>query len=347
MSSENTDKIIKWTLHDYLSLLIQVFIPLTTILIVLKYPNSETWTADVKLSILGLGLLSPMIIQQIGASNADRTNRKIEARLVEISQRLSRLDPTLEKALTSNNNRIVRFALRRSDELKKLVEYAVNNQRSGLLKPREYYDELDHLADLIKTDKLINGRNFKGEIWAMTSFAPDEWVISDGYENSWMDTLNSLLNMGIETRRICIIPTDLFDAIGQENFSEPNDIKQFPGFMNLLRVYCDSTKLGKQVQKHYLIHASTNKILTQLAGFFAIKLTNGDMHILTGETVDPLGSLSAEALFDDKEIKDFRKICDKFMTDNRLLEKVLLNQAKTSGFLHYLSSKNISLIGNS
>lgn len=342
MNSENLGQQSKWTLLEYLTLFIQVGIPLAAILVVLKYPNSGTWTADVKLSIVGLGLLAPLIIQQIATNNALKKNRSIEARLAEISQKLLQLDPVLQRALTSNNDRIVRFALRRANELKTLVEHAVNNQRSGILKPREYYEELDHLADLIKTDKKVQGRSFRGEIWAMTSFAPDEWVNDDGYEGHWTDTLMSMVEMGIETRRICIVPTQLFEAIGQIEFLEPAGIKEFPGFMKLLRDYYSGSNSGRSAQ-HYIIQDSTNQILTKTAGFFAIKLTAGDMHILTGETVDHLGSLSAEALFNEEEIKSFRKLCDKFMTERHLLENVLKHQAKESGFLSYLASQNVSL----
>lgn len=68
----------------------------------------------------------------------------------------------------------------------------------------------------------------------------------------------------------------------------------------------------KKVTEHYLIRERDNPNLEEIRGFFAIKLTNGDLHILYGETVDSNGALTAKVLFDSGEIQNVRRLCRRF-----------------------------------
>jgi len=261
-----------------------------------------------------------------------------------MDEKLAHFNPILEKVFMSGNERIMRFALRRMDEVNSLIKYATDNQRSGKLKPREYYEELDHLAKLIMDDRKVNRKNFKGEIWAMTSFAPDEWVNDDGYEGAWTDTLKKMVDMGIKTRRLCIVPSGLLKIISDDTFTEPTkaEMPQYSGFIELLKDYYGSGA-NSNTAHHHIIKETTNPELTKIAGFFAIKLTNGEIHILTGETVDKFGSLTAELLFDEKEITKFNSLFMKFMTDRNTLEKVILETAKQNGFIKFLCDIGIKI----
>lgn len=336
----------RWQLSDTINVVVQLAFPVAAILIVHFYPDSSTWSPDVKLSIVGLGLVAPIIIQQITNSIAQNKNETVAAgidgRLEELDDKISHVNPMLERAFVSNNDRIVRFALRRAEEVNALVKYAIDNQRSGNLKPREYYEELDYLSQLIIYDRKIMAEDFRGEIWAMTSFAPDEWIKDDGYEGPWTDTLKAMVDMGIKTRRICIVPSGLIDMIGGESFSVPKEMPQFAGFMKLLRDYY-GTGSRREIARHYIIRDTTNADLTRIAGFFAIKLSSGEMHILTGETIDKFGSLTAEELFNENEIRDFSVLCHKFMTERYALEKVIKDAAKPKGFCEYLSANGVNL----
>jgi hypothetical protein len=336
----------RWQLSDTITVLVQIAVPLTAALIVQFHPDVSKWNEATKLSIIGLGILAPIIIQQItnliAQNKNERTSAIIEARLEDLDKKLSHVNPMLERVFMSNNERIMRFALRRAEEVKLLVKYAMDNQRSGNLKPREYYDELDHLAQRIRHDRKIMAKNFRGEIWAMTSFAPDEWIKDDGYEGPWIDTLKSMVAMGIKTRRICIVPSRLMDLISGESFSIPSDIPQFSGFMKLLRDYY-GPGCKRDIARHYIIRDTTNAELTSIAGFFAIKLSNGEMHILTGETIDKFGSLTAEALFNENEIRAFSVLCDKFMTDRYALEKVIKEVTKPKGFHAHLVANEVRI----
>lgn len=345
-SSADRKSNTQWQLSDTISVIVQLAFPLIAILLVQFNPTVSAWSADLKISIIGVGLIAPIIILQItnciAQNKNDSSAQSLEGRLVELDEKISHVNPMLERVFMSNNTRIMRFALRRTGEVNTLIKYAVDNQRSGNLKPREYYEELDYLAQLIIEDKKIMGDDFKGEIWAMTSFAPDEWIKDDGYEGPWIDTLKSMVEMGIRTSRICIVPSTLIDLISGESFSVPAEMPQFSGFIKLLRDYYGPGSTRDKA-RHYIIRDTTNEELKRIAGFFAIQLSSGEMHILTGETIDKFGSLTAEELFDENEIRGFSVLCHKFMTDRYALEKVIKDVAKPNGFLAYLSTNRVSL----
>jgi hypothetical protein len=38
-----------------------------------------------------------------------------------------------------------------------------------------------------RTSSSLPKKNFKGEVWAMTSFADEEWIEDEGYEKLWTE----------------------------------------------------------------------------------------------------------------------------------------------------------------
>ncbi|MDR2700668.1 MAG: hypothetical protein LBC12_07750 [Nitrososphaerota archaeon] len=344
----------KWQRGDIFAISLQIVIPIIAIIVTVFTPmvtNSNPLTSDAKLAIIGLGLLAPIIINQYSLINGQNKNELYQQdninKFKKLDEKISHTNPLLEKAFLSGNDRIIRFASRRMDEVNAVITEAVNGVRSGKLSPREYYNELEYFADLIITDKKINGKNFKGEIWAMTSFAPDEWIKDDGYEDAWTEKLKEMVTLGITTKRICIVPSDLIDIISKETFdaNAANNIKQFPGFIKLLKDYygADSVAAKNGIAKHYMLKDTINRTLADERGFFAIKMTDGALHILTGETVDEVGSLSAHVVFSDAEIENFRSLCQRFMTPNNALEKILKDKMKTNGFEKYITILGIVL----
>jgi hypothetical protein len=342
--SSERPKTKKWQTSDIVVLIVQIVFPLVAIIINWRIPSGAGTGQipdDAKLSIIGLGLLVPLILNQISITNGQ--NRS-DFSLREMEKKIAHINPILEKAFMSGNDRILRFALRRMKETNKVISSAIYNKRSDKLLPRDYYDELEHFAHLIMTDKTKKGEEFTGEIWAMTSFALDEWINDDGYEKRWVLKLNELVDMGIVTKRLCIVPQSLWDVIDKDLFDEAKakTIPQFPGFIKLMQYYY-GVDAKRNIAHHYIIKDTTDPDLRKAAGFFAIKLTDGELHILTDETVDEYGSIRAEALFEDQEIKSFRKRCEGFMNPNYSLEKIIKKHAKPDGFLKYLQNNGINI----
>jgi len=329
---------------------IQIVLPLAAIYIAWRVPTgvgSGQMSEDVKVSLISLGLLVPLLINSIANTvhkkEIDSSLDDLRSSFSKLDESISRLSPVLEEAVLSGNGKIMRFACRRMNEANTLLRYVVNNQRSGTLKPREYYEELDYLAQLIKEDKEAQGSNFTGEIWAMTSFAHNEWVDVDGYEGAWTETLQDMVTLGIKTERICIVPDKLMDAIKTDPFTPPENVSQFPGFIALLKTYYSSINI-QTTAKHYIVKDTIEPDLTQAGGFFAIKLTNGEMHILTGETVDRFGSMTAEVVFGEEEIEKFRELCVRFMQTRYLLEDIISAPANASQSFHeYLDQKDVAI----
>ena len=240
-------------------------------------------------------------------------------------------------------DRIQRFAYRRFGESCKIIQSAVNNNNSGNLRPNEYYEELMFLADLILKDKAENKIRFSGEIWAMTGFAEEEWIADDGYERLWTDKLKEMVESGIKTRRLCLLPDSVYDIITHQPFIEPTeDIHSFRGFIELLESYYGAGA-RKKVTEHYIIRERDNPNLEEIRGFFAIKLTNGDLHILYGETVDSNGALTAKVLFDSGEIQNVRRLFELYAKPNYKIEKKLKDMVASNGFIPYLQNRGIML----
>lgn len=92
----------------------------------------------------------------------------------------------------------------------------------------------------------------------------------------------------------------------------------------------------------YGIRERDNPNLDEIKGFFAIKLTNGDLHILYGETVDANGALTAKVLFDSNEIQEVRGLFELYARSNYKIEKKLANMVASNGFMTYLQNRGIS-----
>lgn len=116
--------------------------------------------------------------------------------------------------------------------------------------------------------------------------------------------------------------------------------KSFWGFVELLEsYYCDETR--RKVTDHYLIRDPENLTLQKIRGFFAIKLSNSDMHILYGETVDSNGALTAKVLFDTNEIREVRRQFELYTNQNYKMGNRLKQMVGSNGFMDFLQSKGI------
>ena len=307
----------KWTFWDIVVLVLEILSPLASIVITCFIPAGKALDSDMRLSIIGAGISIPVVLLQIsitqGQNKSENDIQKIDNNVNELSEKINHISPVLEQVFLSGNDRIQRFAYRRFCESCKIIQSAVNNNNSGNLRPNEYYEELMFLADLILKDKAENKIRFSGEIWAMTGFAEEEWIADDGYERLWTDKLKEMVDSGIKTRRLCLLPDSVYDIITHQPFIEPTeDIHSFRGFI-------------------------------EIRGFFAIKLTNGDLHILYGETVDSNGALTAKVLFDSGEIQNVRRLFELYAKPNYKIEKKLKDMVASNGFIPYLQNRGIML----
>lgn len=336
----------KWTWGDYFVLLLEILSPIVSLIFTCFVPTGKALESDMKLSIICAGISIPIVLLQISVTQGQNKNesdiQKIDNDVNELSVKMNHISPVLEQVFLSGNDRIQRFAYRRFGEVCKVIQSAVNNNNSDNLRPNEYYQELLFLADLILKDKAENKNKFSGEIWAMTGFAEEEWIADAGYERLWTEKLKDLANKGIKTRRLCLIPDSVYDIITCRPFVEPSsDAHSFQGFVELLESYYGAGA-KKKVVEHYIIRERDNLDLDNIKGFFAIKLTNGDLHILYGETVDSNCALTAKVLFDSNEIQEVRRLFELYAKPSYKIEKKLADMVASNGFMEYLQNRGIS-----
>ncbi len=338
----------KWSKVDIFILVLQVIAPVTAIMITLFLPQGQALSADVKLAIVGAGIVIPIILLQItvttGQNKDEKDIKEFEKSIDDISDKINHVSPILEQVFLTGNYRAKRFVYRRMDEVVKTIRKALSNNNSGNLRPSEYYEELLYLADLIISDHAEQKKNFKGEVWAMTSFADEEWIEDEGYEKLWTEKLTDIVDKGIKTRRLCVVPDKIYNLVSNQSFSEneAKKTKAFKGFVGYFESYYGSLT-RKNIAEHYFIRPNDNPELTRIKGFFAIMLSSGELHILHGETVNESGALTAKVLFDPSEIQKVRGLFELHTRPSQELGKVISELASQNGFLPYLRNRGVQL----
>lgn len=334
----------KWKFWDIVILVLEILSPVVSVIITCFSPMGKELDNESRLAIISTGITIPILLLQIsttqGQNKIENDVQEVENKIDITTEKLNHINPILEQVFISSNERVKRFAFRRFDETSKVIQSAVNNNKSGNLNPSEYYEELLYLADLIIKDKVSNRKKFSGEVWAMTSFAEEEWICDAGYEHLWTEKLKEMVDTHhIKTQRLCLIPDSVYDIITNSNFvPPPNNLHSFWGFVQLLKDY-----YGNKVSEHYLLRDRDNPRFKEKGGFFAIKLTNGDLHILYGETVNLNGALTAEVLFDSNEIQDIRKKFELYINPSNRLETKLKELIKSKELIKFLQDYGIAI----
>lgn len=338
----------KWTFWDLVVLVLEIVSPVASIIFICFIPTGKELNSDNRLAIIGLGISIPIVLLQIsitqGQNKTENDIHEVSGKVGEVSEKVNHISPILEQVFVSGNDKVQRFAYRRFGEVCKTIQIAVNNNNSGNLRPNEYYEELLYLAELILKDKVENKSKFSGEIWAMTGFSEEEWIADDGYERLWTEKLKEMVDVnGIKTRRLCLMPDTVYNILTQPKFVEPSQSEySFWGFVELLETYYGNGS-KKKITEHYIIRKRDNPALEEIRGFFAIKLTNGDLHILYGETVDANGALTAKVLFEPNEIMEVRRLFELYAKTNYKIEKKLKEIVGLNGFIDFLQNRGISL----
>lgn len=345
----------KWTFWDVVILILEVISPLISVIITCFVPIGQSLDSDKRLAILGAGISIPVVLLQISITQGNnkvgndmqtinKELQNVNSQINELSEKLNHISPIMEKVFISDNERVKRFAYRRFKEVCKTIQTSINNNNSGNLRPNEYYQELLHLADLIINDKAAYKDKFAGEIWAMTGFAEEEWIADEGYERLWTERLKTLAKeQKIKTRRLCLLPDSVYGAITKKPFADPPiSERSYWGFIKFLESYYKDEEI-KRTTEHFVIRENDNLELKRIKGFFAIKLTNGELHILCGETVDSNGALTAQVLFDPNEILEVRRLFELYAVPIYKLETKLKDIVNENGFIEYINKLGIAI----
>lgn len=338
----------KWTPGDIFTLSLQILTPISAIIFTSFMPKGQSLSPDIKLAIIGIGIAIPIIILQysliIGQNKCENDTQNLSKNINKVSNKITHISPILERVFLEGNDRAQRFVYRRMEKVIKTLQIALNNNNSGNLEPSEYYRELLYLAKLIISDKAEQKNNFKGEIWAMTSFADEEWIEDVGYEKLWTEKLSEMVKLGIKTRRICVVPDTIINLISGESFSEEKseNVSEFNGFINYIQTYYGTrSKSKKNIAEHYFMRSGDNYELTQIKGFFGIKLTSGESHILHGETINENGAITAKVLFDQSEINRTHELFELHARPTQELSKAIIKISEKNDFINYLTKKGV------
>ena len=127
------------------------------------------------------------------------------------------------------------------------------------------------------------------------------------------------------------------DSVVQAKFYFDRLQEKFPGNKKLIY----SAYLS--IAEHYFLRTNDIPELTKIKGFFGIKLTSGELHILHGETVNEDGALTAKVLFDPTEIRRVHDLFELHARPTQELGIVITNISKHNQFQDYLNNLGISL----
>ncbi len=332
----------KWTKWDIFILFLEIISVLVSIIVAL-IPEDKLLSST-KLTIICACIGLPIIILQASLTvGQNKTCEKISEltdsynSLKEEIDNITHYISPLFTIYSSQNERVRRFADRRISEMIKTLTTANKNGNSGLLDVREYYNELDFMADKLELD---SGTNCF--IWAMTGFAPNEWSAAGGYERAWTRRLQNLANKKIKTIRLCLLSKEIINKITDKNFSISRNGKKgsaIDGFISLLKQYYQGNSSNCE---HYVVLNNEFAKLDEVKGFFGIVLSNGEKHIVLGEAVNLDKGLTGNVLFDVEQIDKIHTEFEHACNPEREIIKYINDNASDT-FKQYLKNQNINL----
>ena len=204
--------------------------------------------------------------------------------------------------------------------------------RSGALSRHDYYGELTKAGDSIVQDQAALGDKFAGEIWAMTFWQDDELDLSDAYENAWVKKMEYMDNIGIKTRRLCVMKNKKA-MLRRESVDE-----SVQEFLARLNYYGQSNAVCKNTSVFAIDSIDTLTVEQQEwigKGFFATKLSNGELRLIRGVSLDNRNAttLGGEIDFDESRVKEIRHLWE------RLIEES--GSQSINDYLWHVSSKAV------
>lgn len=192
----------------------------------------------------------------------------------------------------------------------------MDGARSGALSRHAYYGELTKASEAIIQDKQqVGTRRYYGEIWAMTFWQDDELDLNDEYENAWVKKMEAMDELGIPTVRLCVMKN-------KKHILKRNDIDDVvETFLQRLNYYCKKNAICKNTTVYAIDSIDTLPAREQEwigKGFFAIRLSNGDMRLIRGVSLDNPNAttLGGEIDFDHERVEKIRDIWEKLIEES-------------------------------
>lgn len=191
----------------------------------------------------------------------------------------------------------------------------ISGSRSGALSRHDYYVELTKAGDSIIQDKTTLNDKFTGEIWAITFWQDDELDLSDAYENAWVRKMEHIDSIGIKTRRLCVMKNKKA-ILKRENVDE-----SVQEFLTRLNYYCQSNAVCKNTSVFAIDSIDTLTVEQQEwigKGFFATKLSNGELRLIRGVSLDNRNAttLGGEIDFDETRVKEIRNLWEHLIEES-------------------------------
>lgn len=205
------------------------------------------------------------------------------------------------------------------------VSMYINQGRSGQLTKSEYYDALFEAGKKIEEDKKnFKGKNYPGEIWAMTFWQDEELNRTNKIEESWLSQMKLLDDMGIPTRRLSVMTNKR--SILKRNELEPED----ENFLQRIQYYASINPECKNTTVYAIDDLSNQTVEFKTAvtkGFFAIKLSNGSLELIRAVSLDAINedSLCGEIVYDKESIQKIYNVYNKIISHSAQSLKDYLN----------------------
>lgn len=235
------------------------------------------------------------------------------------------------------------YYLKRLEDFEKKISPCIYEERSGRLHLKEYYAQLNMLADEIIADKKDCANvAYQGEVWAMTFLQEEELDPNDAdYEGPWLQKLQAIDRQDINTIRLFVL-NDHFGLLKSEltSFSEKEKAEKL---LKKLLAYCsDDNELHSSfvVSRDAFGDEIEQEFIEKGKGFFATRLSNGNMKLIRWQSIDGyLGACSkckelrrrGEIVFSQKQIQKIRDAWVEAKNSASVsLKEFLSDESKTS-----------------
>lgn len=348
-----TRNIQKWETVDWFILVAELLAPLISLLCVF-FINNKDYNETAKLATLVSAITIQIVLVDVHQKILKDRAKTIQQSIDNLKNEV-RPTENMAKILSSGHKKRVSFALRRLSELDEIMKYTAIGSETELLSVPVYYDELNHLSEMVLNDRDAT----KCEIWAMTGFSDLEWDNkSNDLESEWTETLTELTEK-YTTNRVCIIDTDLSKLLKQEKSYYDNQMKEWKAassgsvmlqqlrlksFYDYIEAYYAKNNKNKYKVNNYALK-NTSKAHAELIkakGFFGILLSNGDKYVIKGEAVNPTTGLQGQFVFDEDDILKLynlhKKACEKCTT----LDAFIQSEETSQGFKDFIKNNGIS-----
>ena len=359
---------MKWMREERLVLVIDI-LPIIFSLgcaIFIKPSNYIKYTIDLRLATIVAGITMQIILigfqlRWLIKENKDKNENiltsinGLETSINDFRQFLS-FKNCLDKIWKISEKKRISFAARRLKELKDKFENFAT-QKEIKLSSEEYYKELKYLIEILDKD---NNKN-DCEIWAQTFFSIQEWGYEASDSERYWDAEILKLAKQINTKRTCFVDDDLLKLLnGKEQSyyesqmnawtgktSPPNVTieKKLKSFYDYLSIYYGEHKNEYKVTSIVLDKNSLEyKGLFDAGGFFGIKLSDGNMHVIEGENYNAVTGLEGQYVLVEENIDELYKLHNRACTEGFCQSLADFISKKTcDGFRAFLNNHGVKM----